>query len=243
MSEPIDSASILVIRDNLNDGALEVLMVKRNQDIAFAGGAYVFPGGKADPEDQEGIIPQQSFPVGYAELAITAFREVFEESGIIIGSSVNALDHRSALIAGELSFREFIQKADVALRFDDIVPFARWVTPRVYPKRFDTRFFVARAPSGQEATPDYGEVVEAIWVKPLDFIDEFREDMMFPTLMNLKLLGEADTTDEAIERAKVRKLVTVEPKLVDGIRIIDPAAGYGEIDQGNIHQGVKSDKS
>lgn len=243
MSQLIDSASILVIRDNHDDGALEVLMVKRHQDVAFAGGAYVFPGGKADLGDQADGMLCPPFPDGYAELATTAVREVFEESGLIIGRSVNALDHRAALIAGELSFNDFIQKADVTLGFDDIVPFARWVTPRVYPKRFDTRFFLARAPIGQKAIPDYGEVVEAVWVKPLDFIEEYREDMMFPTLMNLKLLGEAATSDEAIERAKVRKLVTVEPKIVDGIRIIDPAAGYGEIDQGNIHQGIKSDKS
>jgi len=242
MSKLIDSASILVIRDNPVDRALEVLMVKRSKDIAFAGGAYVFPGGKADPDDQKSAVSRSFFPIGYAELVTTAFREVFEESGIVIGSSVNALDHRAALIEGELSFSDFIRKAEVTFSYEDIVPFARWVTPRVYPKRFDTRFFLARAPIGQEAIPDYGEVVEAIWVKPLDFIKEYKADMMFPTLMNLKLLGEARTPEEAVEQAKKRKLVTVEPKVVGGIRVIDPAAGYGEIDQENIHQGVKADK-
>ena len=53
-----------MVRDNLDDGALEVLMVKRNQNISFAGGAYVFPGGKADLDDQKDALHHRSFPIG-----------------------------------------------------------------------------------------------------------------------------------------------------------------------------------
>ncbi|MDG1859073.1 MAG: hypothetical protein P8I94_08220, partial [Emcibacteraceae bacterium] len=77
------------------------------------------------------------------------------------------------------------------------------------------------------------------WVKPIEFIDEFREELMFPTIMNLKLLAQASNVSEAFEQTHARKIITVEPKLVNGIRVIDPAAGYDEVDQDNIHQGVK----
>ena len=122
---------------------------------------------------------------------------------------------------------------------EDLVPFARWVTPRVYPRRFDTRFFLARAPKNQKASPDGQETVDAIWVEPIVFIDKYRSDLMFPTLMNLKLLAEAGNVAEAMSKARARKIITVEPTIEDGIRTIDPAAGYGEVDQGDIHQGFK----
>lgn len=232
----IDSASILVIRDN-HDGALEVLMVKRHHAIDFAGGAYVFPGGKVDEEDLELGERVPSFPPGYGELCYTAFREVFEESGLVIGKSERANDYREDLLANKISLSDFIKKADVQFNIGDIVPFARWITPRIYPKRFDTRFFLARAPEGQEAIPDFREIVEAIWVKPIDFIEEFKESLMFPTLMNLKLLGQSGSVKEALIQATARKIITIEPKIMDGKKHIDPDAGYGEIDQDGLYDG------
>ncbi|MBT5073220.1 MAG: NUDIX hydrolase [Kordiimonadaceae bacterium] len=236
----IDSASILIIRDN-DDGALEVLMVKRHQDIKFAGGAYVFPGGKVDEEDL--ILGKRvpSFPPGYGELSYTAFREVFEESGLIIGKSEGATAYREDLLAGNITLTDFIKKADVQFDVGDIVPFARWVTPRIYPKRFDTRFFLARAPLDQEAIPDFREIVETAWVKPLEFIIDFNSELMFPTIMNLKLLGQANTVEDALAQARLRKIITVEPRIVNGKKHIDPSAGYGEVDQtGIIDNGFKN---
>lgn len=235
----IDSASVLVIRDNHKTGALEVLMVKRHRDISFAGGAYVFPGGKLDENDLGINFNNPPFPVGYNEVIGTAFREVFEESGIIIGKSKAAADFRQALLSQKINLNEFIIKARVTFNAEDIIPFARWVTPKAYSKRFDTRFFLAKMPEGQSPTPDHGEIVETIWAEPIDFIEEYKETMMYPTLMNLKLLGRSTSVVEAIIQARNRKIVTVEPRLVDGIRRVDPAAGYEEIDQNNIHQGVK----
>lgn len=231
----IDSASILIIRDG--EMGLEVLMVKRHEDIAFAGGAYVFPGGKADPEDYQLSSRIKSFPPGYSELTHTAFREVFEESGLIIGKSNNALTYRDSLLSNDIGFNDFIDKASVSFDENSIVPFARWVTPRQYPKRFDTRFFLAKAPDDQAATPDGHEAVDLKWVKPIDFINEYRESMMFPTIMNLKLLSQASNVEDAFKQAKARKIMTVEPTIIDGKRVIDPAAGYGEVDQDKIHLG------
>lgn len=240
MPDLINSASILIIRDNQQSGNLEVLMVRRHENIAFAGGAYVFPGGKADPDDHKLVDITSDFPNGYGELIGTAVREVFEESGMIVGNLKGIGDYVSRLQSGEITISKFLDLADVKHFREDIIPFARWITPKVYSKRFDTRFFLAKAPADQQAVPDYKEVVEAIWVEPIDFIDKNRENMMFPTIMNLKLLAKSSTVDEAIVCAKERKIITVEPTLVDGKRVIDPAAGYGEIDQDKIHPGVKN---
>lgn len=237
MAELIDSASIIVIRDG--DDGLEVLMIKRHQDIAFAGGAYVFPGGKVDAGDLELSENIDHYPVGYSELTHTAFREVFEESGLIIGEQSGASEYRDDLLKDNISFADIIQKANITFNMDALVPFARWVTPRMYPRRFDTRFFLAKAPDGQVATPDGREAVDLKWVKPFEFIEKSREEMMFPTIMNLKLLSQAGNVEEAFEQARARKIMTVEPKIIDGKRIIDPAAGYGEIDQDRIHMGVR----
>ena len=235
----VDSASVLVIRDNQKTGGLEVLMGKRHQDINFAGGAYVFPGGKLDQNDLAVGFQNSSFPIGYNQVIGTAFREVFEESGIVIGSSEGAAAFRQELISQKIDLAEFIKKARVTFNVDDLVPFARWVTPKIYTKRFDTRFFLAKMPINQSATPDQQEIVDAVWVKPIDFIEKFKETMMYPTLMNLKLLGRSRSVEEAITHARNRKIVTVEPKIINGVRVVDPAAGYEEIDQNYIHQGVK----
>lgn len=240
MSDLIDSASVLIIRDNNRTGKMEVLLVRRHDDIDFAGGAYVFPGGKKDPDDQNLLDDKGVFPNGFGELIGTAIREVYEESGMIVSSHQDLYDNVSNLIKGRINIFEFMGSADINYFIDDIIPFARWVTPRPYKKRFDTRFFLTKAPDNQEAIPDQNEVVEAVWVEPLEFIEKNHEKMMFPTIMNLKLLSQAHSVAEAMAITKTRKIITVEPKIINGKRFIDPNAGYGEIDQTNIHPGEKS---
>ena len=241
----INSATILVIRDGV-EGALEVLMVKRHHNIVFAGGAYVFPGGKVDASDLDSNITGD-----FDQFIHTAFREVFEESGLIIatqnGHEIDASvqktisdQYRERFLNNDIDISQFLKSTDVQINLDTIKPFARWVTPRIYPKRYDTRFFLAKAPVSQIASPDHGEVVGLSWVKPLDFIDKYKEHMMFPTIMNLKLLAQSSTVAEAFMQAKGRKIITVEPEVINGIRTIDPAAGYGEVDQSNMHPGAKN---
>ena len=214
-------------------------MVRRHHNIEFAGGAYVFPGGKVDADDLNHAPDISTYPPGYGELIVTAIREVFEESGLVIGKFDNIQKKVAQLLSGELTFAEFMAIADVNKFMDDIVPFAAGSHQKIIRSVFDTRFFLAKAPSGQVATPDLSEVVEAKWVEPIDFINKIKVHMMFPTIMNLKLLGQANSVEQAMSMARARKIISVEPKIIDGKRVIDPAAGYGEIDQGNIHPGVR----
>jgi hypothetical protein len=104
------------------------------------------------------------------------------------------------------------------------------------PKRFDTFFYVAVAPKDQLATCDGYETVDAEWIAPAEAIrlaEAGERTIIFPTKMNLQLLGEASSAEDAISRARARELVPVLPKMEvrDGVRMLTiPAnAGYGDV--------------
>jgi 8-oxo-dGTP pyrophosphatase MutT (NUDIX family) len=238
----VNSSSALIIRDNAA-GELEILMVRRHANIRFAGGAYVFPGGKVDDGDV-GFEEKTENVDNFTGLYFTCFREVFEETGLLLGGSVADQQHyREKLLGEEISFKEFMQQSGAQFSAKDFTPFAHWVTPDNYPKRFDTRFFLCRAPEGQIATPDGSEMVEARWVHPLELLVMDRENLMYPTMMNLKRLSNSKTVEEAFSAVKLQKIVTVKPVIIKGrkgeFRVIEKEAGYEEIDQSLVHPGIK----
>lgn len=245
---PLPSATILMLRDS-NSG-IEVFMVKRHHQIDFASGALVFPGGKVDPND---LDPQlRDFCDGSKgldeyrlSLAACAVREAFEESGILLArksgentlldatSATGLSGWRPKLNNSEVGLVEFAQKEKLRLALDTLVPFAHWITPVFMPKRFDTHFYLAEAPQGQLGRHDGSESVDSVWVNPLEAMEDKRWTIIFPTKMNLKVLGQSRTTAEAIAKARGTPVVTVEPKVetIDGkpMLTIPEEAGYGKI--------------
>ena len=114
--------------------------------------------------------------------------------------------------------------------------FAHWITPPMTPRRFDTWFYVARAPEEQLAVCDGSETVDAEWIAPHEALrlgEAGERTVIFPTRMNLKLLGEASGAEDATARAKAREIVTVLPEITvrDGERVLvlPPNAGYGAV--------------
>ncbi len=247
-SAPIlPAATILLLRD---EPAFEVLMVKRHHQIDFAAGALVFPGGKTHAGDHDGAWEARC--VGWEApaphkraLRIAAIREAYEETGILLARhgdlSAFAGDERAGAARDEIatdrrSFLGLVAELDVRLDLDALSVFARWITPPVAPKRFDTWFYVAAAPPDQLALCDGWETVDAEWIAPaqaLALAEAGKRKIIFPTRMNLKLLAEASGTRDAVERAGARTLVTVEPRLVDGpegrMLVLPPDAGYGAV--------------
>src|SRR5437588_114743 len=140
---PRPAATVIVLRGG-GDG-LEVLMVQRNPQARFMGGAWVFPGGSVDREEGE----------GQAALRRCAARELSEEAGIVLGDT------------------------------DELVAFARWITPAQVKTRYDTWFYLAAAPPGSEAEVDGVEVVEARWVRPSEALAASARGelfLVFPTI-------------------------------------------------------------
>jgi 8-oxo-dGTP pyrophosphatase MutT (NUDIX family) len=165
------AASVIVLRDS--PAGPEVLLVQRNPEARFMGGAWVFPGGAVHGDE----TPEQA-----------GVRELREEAGI-------ALDGVAA----------------------ELVPFSRWITPAEVKLRFDTFFFVVRAPDGAEAVPDGEECVDAGWLRPSDALaaGERGELMLvFPTIKHLERLAESESVAATIEAARSRDVVPVQPRIV-----------------------------
>jgi 8-oxo-dGTP pyrophosphatase MutT (NUDIX family) len=243
----VPAATVLLLRDA---PGFEVLMVKRHHQIDFASGALVFPGGKTHPSDSGDGWAQRT--IGWDETApleralrIAAIREAYEETGILLARHAD-LSHfggdersgaaRDGVVARPESFFELVLELDLKLDLAALAVFARWITPAMMPKRFDTWFFVAAAPPDQLAVCDGWETVDAEWIEPLEALRlaaAGERSVIFPTRMNLRLLAEAANAADAADRARARKLVTVLPEMIDGPdgrRLVIPAdAGYGEV--------------
>ena len=248
---PVDAATVLLIRDSA-DG-IEVFMVVRHSKIEFAGGALVFPGGRVDPEDGDPSLEGHrgmhgTLPPRLMALRVAAIRETFEEASVLLarargGSELIGAERHAALVAryrepvyhGEITMAEMAARENLDLACDMLVPFAHWITPESRPKRFDTHFFLAPTPFRVDAQHDGTESVDSVWITPAAAIADAeaqRRSVMFPTRMNLKVLGQSSTVAEALGAAAAKEVVTVLPKSekVDGGRImhIPAEAGYGD---------------
>ncbi|HEX3699846.1 MAG TPA: NUDIX hydrolase [Phenylobacterium sp.] len=243
------AATILLLRD---EPQFEVLMVKRHHQIDFASGALVFPGGKShagdhDPAWAGHVLGWEAFDAEQRGLRIAAIREVFEEAGILlavrrngapIGGEACPMEVRQAVDAGATPFLEVIADLDAQLDLSALTTFARWITPPLTPKRFDTWFYVVKAPDDQLAACDGRETVDAEWIAPgeaLRLAAAGERKVIFPTRMNLQLLAEAHDADDAVARAAARDLVTVQPQIEQRphgrVLVLPPDAGYGVVEE------------
>jgi 8-oxo-dGTP pyrophosphatase MutT (NUDIX family) len=244
------ASTILLLRDGA--GGLEVFMVRRHHAIDFASGAMVFPGGSvhagdADPALDDLCRGDGGLPAASRPFAVAALREGFEECGVLLareagaesllsGARVQALDaQRARLERDEIAMADFLVRERLELALDLLVPFARWVTPAVMPKRFDTWFFLAAAPAGQLARHDGGEAVDSLWLRPAEALAEAeakRITLVFATRMNLAKLARSNSVVAAIAAARARPVVTVEPEVDHaapggGVLRIPAEADYG----------------
>ena len=187
-AKPREAATVMLVRDAPQ---LEVFMLRRNLAVEFMGGAYVFPGGAVDagdraPEllgrchgrDDSSASTQLGLHAGGMGFWVAAVRETFEEAGVLLAGDPGGGDvvpdvsgedweeQRQALLRRDLSLAELLARRGLALRSDLLRPFAHWITPPVEPRRYDTKFFVAALPVGQEARDVSGEADEASWLTP-----------------------------------------------------------------------------
>jgi 8-oxo-dGTP pyrophosphatase MutT (NUDIX family) len=211
------AATVMLLRDVDSAEGIEVFMLRRTKAAAFAGGMYVFPGGKVDPVDGQG---DQSY-------AIAAIRECYEEAGVLLATDEQgimvtdghpALSHRQAVYDGSIDLRELCAKHHLTPAVDDLVWISHWITPvGESPRRFDTRFFIAVAPPAQASKHDDNETIASEWVGPHDALrrHELGELLMMPpTIKNLEFVAAHSNSAAAMAEARRRDRPTaIMPRL------------------------------
>jgi 8-oxo-dGTP pyrophosphatase MutT (NUDIX family) len=238
------AATVLLVRD-ADAGGVEVFMLRRTFNAAFASGMFVFPGGKVDDVDGVDEIAElcdgltdthASSLLGIANggLAywVACIRECFEEAGVLLarhettGDVVRFDDEATAqrfeverenIHDGSVALLDLCKREGLRLTTDDIHYVSHWITPMGEKRRFDTRFFIARAPQAQEPLHDDGETIESFWISPQEAIERAHErDLMLmpPTKANIEFLLPFKTADEVLAAAaQVGMPQTILPKL------------------------------
>jgi 8-oxo-dGTP pyrophosphatase MutT (NUDIX family) len=237
---------MIVLREH--GGEVEVLMSLRHADLAFMGGMWVFPGGTLAPADQSDaarklVAPEHpgfalrdlegaALPPAIATaLAIAACRETFEETGVLLarrtdGSAIESAQlarlqaQRATLATDPALFVAALARENLRLDLGSVIYWAHWVTPSGVPRRFDTRFFVTRAPASHEHTADTHETTECIWMTPRELLAKAHDDAMRiaqPTRYNLEdlrvSLARHRTLDALLRAEAHREVAPIMPKL------------------------------
>jgi len=244
MVKPRDASSLLLLRDNPHSGKLEVLMVKRSSRSAFAGGMHVFPGGELEdgdcdpgwrrlchepsPDDLRRLCEDGTPPARARGLMVAGVRELFEEAGILLATrnpeetffdpgkeDTLFREYRAKLRGGKLDFQDLVRDLGLRLALDRLVFFAHWITPEISPIRYDTRFFLAPAPAGQEPDHDRAETTSCLWVRPgevLQLCAEGKFPLLPPTMANLHALSEFRDVREALVISRESEVPTILPR-------------------------------
>lgn len=254
---PKNAATVILLRDKEPEG-LEVFLLKRHEKSSFMGGNFVYPGGRVDREDgsleicsfSKGVTfdeaqkifaaitsPEESFAYW-----IAAIRELFEEAGVLLAYDQKGnlfqiknreeqekwLHYRESLQKGNISICEMAQREKLLFALDQLHYYAHWITPEARPERFDTRFFLARHPEGQEASYDQKETTEGVWLSPQEALEgNLKGEVVLspPTLKTLEDLSRFNIIDEifnSLKQKDIRPTLPVLTKIPSGPLIIFP---------------------
>ncbi|MEO1957460.1 MAG: NUDIX domain-containing protein [Methylophilaceae bacterium] len=207
------AAALMLIRDA--DTGIEVCMLRRVASSRFAPGAYVFPGGGIEEQDE--VFSQMLDDSKNNTAKIAAIRETFEEAGILAGTSVSSntftVDEREQLNKGKITFQQLIEQHGIDLNLQSIRFYDHWITPEGAPVRFDTRFFIARADANQNVLHDDAETDESCWAKPTDLLEQYdrkKIKLMPVTHVQLLRLSRVESINDLIGQAGQR---TISPTL------------------------------
>jgi 8-oxo-dGTP pyrophosphatase MutT (NUDIX family) len=187
-------------------------------------GLFVFPGGLVDPADCDeafwagrldesprAIDEQLGKGIGLSvalRFAVAAVRETFEEAGVLFAVRAGggygdlwreASERRLTEGLRHGWLRNWVESEGWRLALSEFWPWAHWITPVGMPRRFDTRFFVATVPEGQEGQPDLRETVEGLWLAPHQALRQNmggRTPLSPPTLVTLHALLDYATLDQ-----------------------------------------------
>lgn len=233
---PARPAATVVLVRPAPDG-LEVLLTRRPDTMAFAAGLHVFPGGRVDAVDADPRLlararGRQDDPEFRVAHRIAAIRETWEEAGVLlaasrVGGSLPAVPPWDPAV----DFAALCERLDLELRTDELVEVARWTTPRAYPRRFDTRFFVAELPPDATVELHPGEVVDHRWTTPraaLDAMARGEIELWPPTSTSLQRLKRAASFAQIRDglASAPEQPIRVE-RLGDGLGLMTGQSAFG----------------
>jgi 8-oxo-dGTP pyrophosphatase MutT (NUDIX family) len=225
------AATVVLLRDRPAPGRdpLQIFLQQRVTALAFAAGMTVFPGGGVGPGDRPDPArwtgPDRGWwarelgcsPDTAAALVCAAVRETFEECGVLLaGPGPVDAAARADLLARRQTLGEVLAAAGLPLAADLLAPWSRWVTPEAEARRYDTAFFVARLPDGQQADAHTTEAVAAGWWYPVDAVEQARHGhlrLMPPTRHTLEELAAYPDSAAVLAAAGTRPVRTYRPVL------------------------------
>jgi 8-oxo-dGTP pyrophosphatase MutT (NUDIX family) len=226
----------------------ELFMLRRSEQSHFVPDAYVFPGGTVseldlseralartrfaqDGSDLRGRISALAIDVPLASdrelaaLAFAALRELYEEAGVFLacdarGNAVAAAGASRADFLGSLEHNDLFADAR------QLTLFSQWLTPPQFPKRYNTHFFLARAPDGTAAVADAHETHDGIWIAPDDALARNAAGdlhLVYPTIKHLERLASFETLDDLVAFARTKKILALSPDTVTDGFALPPA--------------------
>lgn len=216
--ETIPAATLILLRD-VPGGAPELPMVGRGAHLAFAANRMVFPGGRVDPDDRllatraDLLVDGPEIEADELAHRIAAIRETIEEIGLAPGiepvKDVAAIEEIRAALHGGEPLSAILERLGLRIDVHDIRPFARWLPKLRLHRRFDTRFYITRAPALGEAIADGVESSHCLWGTARQHLAAGK--LIFPTICTLEWIAQAGDFAQAIERTRHYPVETVTP--------------------------------
>jgi 8-oxo-dGTP pyrophosphatase MutT (NUDIX family) len=236
-AEPRDAATVVLMRPSA-DGP-EVYYLRRQASMDFAGGMFVYPGGRVDPRDFDTTVAWAGpSPATWAArlacdeaqaraLVCAAVRETFEESGVLLaGTSDTSVvadttgddweADRAALESRELAMTDLLARRGLVLRTDLLGAWAGWLTPVFEPRRYRTWFFVALLPEGQRTRDVSTESSSVTWLPARVAVDRAESGelaMMPPTYLTSMEIGTHASPEEVLAAAASRSVSMFTPSV------------------------------
>jgi 8-oxo-dGTP pyrophosphatase MutT (NUDIX family) len=227
---PKMASTVILLKDKEPD-EFEVFLLRRHEKSSFMAGNFVYPGGRVDRGDgsleicsfckgitlgeAQKILGGTISPEASFAHWIAGIRELFEEAGVLLTYDLEGnlyqirnqheqekiLNYRELLQKGRMTICQVAQKENLLFALDHLHYYAHWITPEARPERFDTHFFLARYPMGQEASHDEKETTAGAWITPKEALVENLKGRVIlspPTLKTLEDLSRFETVDEVL---------------------------------------------
>jgi len=234
---PRAAATVVLLRDG--PGGPEAYLQLRPLGMGFAGGLWVFPGGRVDDADRDPAVDARWAgppPAAWAERLglgvdearghlVAACRETLEEAGLLLATPsprpAALAEARAALLAGSAGFAELLAGLGARLDTGRLRYWAWWLTPEAEPRRYDTRFFLAGLPAGAAVTAHLAEAERERWLPPAQAAADQDLPMLPPTRYTLRDLAGFASVAEALVAAEGRPVERILPVL-DGAELVMP---------------------